>query len=109
MQRYFPAANRRMPRPPCRTERRGDGIEGDIRPQEYLESLRLEPSARLLPLRIRERVGPRNDRYDVADDQRDDMMPELGGRHALLLQGAGCDCNQPLEFAAELLPLPRRA
>ena len=42
--------------------------------------------ARLLPLRIGEGVGTRDDRYDVADVQRDNMMTELGGRHALALQ-----------------------
>src|SRR5713101_1330179 len=91
---------RRMPRRPCRTSTRGDGVETDIRPQQYLEALGQKPCARTLPLGIGEGIGTGDHRYDVADVQCNDMLRQLGRGYTFALQRARCDRHQAIELAS---------
>ena len=84
----------------ARHQCRGDGVEGDVRPQQDREALGLKPRARALPFGVGEGVGPRDHGDDVADVERDHMVLQIGGRHAGPLQRLGCDRDQAIEFAA---------
>ena len=79
---------------------RGGGVERAVRRLQDAKTLGLKPRTRALLFGRGEGVGPGNHGDDVADVERDHMVLQRGGGHALALQRVGGDRDQPIEFAA---------